>query len=58
MSDRLDNPAFATSVGLLRWALNMNDIVAFVDSRKSETIISGGEKLMDRIKRYLKLLVP
>lgn len=58
MSDRLESPAYATSVGLLRWALNMNDIASFVDGEKPAVFNSGGEKLVDKIKRYFKLLIP
>jgi cell division protein FtsA len=58
MSDRLETPAYATTVGLLRWALNMNDIASFVDGDKPIVFNSGGEKLVDKLKRYFKLLIP
>jgi cell division protein FtsA len=58
MADRLDSPAFSTSVGLLRWALNMSDYSAYVGGQIANPIISGGESLWEKIKRFFKLLTP
>jgi len=60
MTDRLDSPAYATSVGLLRWALNMSDFSTFVGSRPSHSVGVGigGGSILERIKSFLKLLMP
>lgn len=63
MVDRLDSPAFATSVGLVRWALNMSDFSVFVGNQPPVKIPgglmnTGGESFWEKIKKFLKLLVP
>jgi cell division protein FtsA len=58
MADRLDSPAFSTSVGLLRWALNMSDYSAYVGNKIPNPMISGGETLWEKFKRFFKLLTP
>jgi cell division protein FtsA len=58
MADRLESPAFATSVGLLRWALNMSDYSSFVGNKIGGNISAGGETIWDRMKRFFKLLMP
>jgi cell division protein FtsA len=59
MSDKLESPAYSTSVGLLRWALLMSDL--FIEpeprSRRSQRSAQGGVK-WDPIKEFLKKLLP
>jgi cell division protein FtsA len=59
MSDKLESPAYSTSVGLLRWALLMSDL--FIEpgsrSRRPPRNPSGGIK-WDPIKEFLKKLLP
>jgi cell division protein FtsA len=59
MSDKLESPAYSTSVGLLSWALLMNDL--FIEpeprSRRSQRTAPGGVK-WDPIKEFLKKLLP
>jgi len=59
MSDKLESPAYSTSVGLLRWALLMSDL--FIEpeprSRRSQRMAPGGVK-WDPIKEFLKKLLP
>ena len=59
MSDKLESPAFSTSVGLLRWALLMSDLFIEIGprSRRSARSSSGGIK-WDPIKEFLKKLLP
>jgi cell division protein FtsA len=58
MSDKLDSPAYATSVGLLKWALNVSDYYAYVDSQEPKTNSSGGRTLKDWIKEIWKIITP
>lgn len=57
--DKLDSPAYSTSVGLLRWATTMrdHDVAAASGNRKRRT---KGEKNMsfDSIKNWLGRLLP
>ncbi len=59
MSDKLESPAYSTSVGLLRWAYLMSDL--FIEpephSRRSQRMAPGGVK-WDPIKEFLKKLLP
>jgi cell division protein FtsA len=56
MVDRLDSPAFSTSVGLLRWAILMNEIPT-QGSRRRETSTGGGID-WEKIKSWLRRLLP
>lgn len=58
MVDRLDSPAYATSVGLLKWALSMSDYSSFVRDGSGKTQKFGGETLLDKLKRFYKILMP
>lgn len=58
IADRLDSPAFATSVGLLRWAFNMSDYSSYVRGDRSSSINLGGESLLEKLKRLFKVLTP
>ncbi len=57
--DRLNSPAYATSVGLLRWAITMHaNELAFGKPKRSRR--AKGEKSMDlgNVKDWLKRLLP
>jgi cell division protein FtsA len=62
MVDRLDSPAYSTSVGLLRWAFLMSEFSPQREkrrpgsSRTSET--QGGELNWEKIKDWLRRLLP
>jgi cell division protein FtsA len=63
MTDRLYSPAYSTSVGLLRWALLMNEFSAMGPSRRSGPRRSSGESAggaldWENIKNWLKRLLP
>jgi len=63
LTDRLDSPAFSTSVGLLRWALLMNEFSPQGESRRASRYISasdsqGGDSNWEKIKNILKRLLP
>jgi cell division protein FtsA len=58
--DKLNSPAYSTSVGLLRWAIAMREHdIAFSDGGKKRRR-SRGEKSMnfDAIKNFIKRLLP
>lgn len=59
MSDKLESPAFSTSVGLLRWALLMSDLFVEIGPRSRRPVRNspGGFK-WDPIKEFLKKLLP
>jgi cell division protein FtsA len=54
--EKLNSPAYSTSVGLLRWALTMHGQDLAMGSRRR----SKGENLvnLDGIKNFLKRLLP
>ncbi len=54
MTDQLISPAFATSVGLLNWALLMNEIA--LQPRRRATL--GGVANWEKIKDILRRLLP
>ena len=58
--DKLDSPAYSTSVGLLRWAATMRDHDAVLSSGYNKNRRSKGEKNMDfeAIKNWMKRLLP
>jgi cell division protein FtsA len=64
MVDRLDSPAYATSVGLLRWALLFNEVTASGSRKKKIIQHQGGETGpsgpvdMEKIKNWLRRLLP
>jgi len=59
MADRLSSPAYSTSVGLLRWALMMNELVAPEGERRRERVNrSGGSLDWETIKGWLRRLLP
>lgn len=58
--DKLDSPAYSTSVGLLRWAATMRDNDVVLSSGFNKRRRSKGEKNMDfeAIKNWMKRLLP
>ncbi len=59
MTDRLDSPAFSTSVGLLRWAMLMNEVSPeAAASRRPRGRSERGYVDWDRVKGWLKRLLP
>lgn len=57
MVDRLHNPAFSTSVGLVKWAMLMDEYDPIVAAR-SETISHGNGQNWSRIREVLKRFLP
>jgi cell division protein FtsA len=64
MVDKLIGPAYSTSVGLLRWALLMSEIVPQAGSRGRRSAIAVRENQTeggtnwDKIKHFLRRLLP
>ena len=59
MVDRLNSPAYATSVGLLHWALNMHDHeLAIGKPRRSRRAKGEPNMNLDNVKDWLKRLLP
>lgn len=58
--DKLNSPAYSTSIGLLRWATAMHDHEIAVSSGNKQRRGSRGEKNMnfDAIKNWMKRLLP
>jgi len=56
MVDRLNSPAYSTSVGLLRWAVLMNEASPQVVKQRISS--SGGGMTWEKVKDILKRLVP
>src|SRR5215207_2695806 len=52
--DRLNSPAYSTSVGLLRWAMSMHDH----DLGGERSRRSKGEKNMDVVKKWIDRILP
>lgn len=57
MVDKLDSPAYSTSVGLLRWAVLMNDVSPQQGGRRRNHTQGGGLD-WERIKNWLRRLLP
>jgi cell division protein FtsA len=66
MTDRLDSPAYSTSVGLLRWAFLMSEFSPQGSGRRSSSVRGpgsegrggGGGFDWDKIKEWLRRLLP
>lgn len=58
MTDRLDSPAFSTSVGLLRWGMLMNEVLPEASLRRPRS--RSGSSLVDweRVKGWLRRMLP
>lgn len=57
MVDRLNSPAYSTGVGLLRWAVLMNDVSSVQVSRRRVSS-NGGSMDWDRVKGLIRRLLP
>ncbi len=55
MTDQLNSPAYATSVGLLRWAILMNEIALY--SSRGRKLFGGGIN-WDKLKNVFRRLLP
>lgn len=60
MTDKLGSPAYSTSVGLLRWALLMNDITPQADPRRERgnTSYASSNPTWESVKNFLRRLLP
>lgn len=60
MTDRLESPAYSTSVGLLRWALLMSDITPQNNSRRDHPGSSNpsSNPTWEGLKNFLRRLLP
>ncbi len=58
--DKLNSPAYSTSVGLLRWALTMHEHEVAIASRARRRRRTKGDKSMDfdAVKNWMKRLLP
>jgi cell division protein FtsA len=56
MTDKLNSPAYSTSVGLIRWALMMNEFMPQSDKRRN--IPKGGQSNWENFLNFLKRLLP
>ncbi len=58
MSDRLNSPAFATSVGLLKWAFLYNEFLPSEPSKSSLGGLPGEHQAWEVVKEWLRRLLP
>lgn len=59
MTDRLNSPAFSTSVGLLRWGAFMNEIASQGPARRVRTVMQGdGDDWKSKVRKFLSNLLP
>jgi cell division protein FtsA len=58
MSDKLDSPAYSTSVGLLRWALLMTDIYVQPTRQGIRIGTATGGIEWESVKNFLRRLLP
>lgn len=63
MVDRLNSPAFSTSVGLIKWAFLMSELLPQGDRKRSGVLrvgsdIQGGSSRMEKIKNWITRLLP
>jgi cell division protein FtsA len=61
MVDKLDSPAYSTSVGLLSWAVHYGVIHSAGSTKRSKTSmapIQGGGTSMDKFKSFMRRLLP
>src|SRR5512139_3263717 len=52
MTDRLDSPAYSTSVGLLRWAMLMSDITPQPDHRRNNSGNGSSNPTFEGLKNF------
>jgi cell division protein FtsA len=53
LTDQLDSPAYATSVGLLTWALLMSESSQYIDHKGPKQMQNWTEQLKDLLRRLL-----
>jgi cell division protein FtsA len=53
LTDQLDSPAYATSVGLLEWALLMSEADQYIERHGPKTSTDWTERLRDLLRRLL-----
>lgn len=58
MVDRLDSPAFSTSVGLLRWAFQYSEYSPQEGIRRPRFQMQSDSPQLDKVKSWLKRLLP
>lgn len=58
MVDKLDSPAFSTGVGLIRWAILMNEVVSPMPGRRRAVSGGNGSMEWESIKGFLRRLLP
>ncbi len=58
MTDRLHSPAFATSVGLLKWAYLYNEFLASNPSQNARDGLTGNHQTWETFKDWLRRLLP
>jgi cell division protein FtsA len=58
MVDRLDSPAFSTSVGLLRWAFQYSEYSPQEGIRRPRFQTQSDSPQLDKVKSWLKRLLP
>jgi cell division protein FtsA len=58
MIDRLDSPAFSTSVGLLRWAFQYSEYTPQDGIRRPRFQMQSDSPQLDKVKSWLKRLLP
>lgn len=63
MVDRLNSPAFSTSVGLIKWAFLMSELLPQGDRKRSSVLrvgsnTQGGSTRMEKIKNWISRLLP
>ena len=58
LTDRLNSPAFSTSVGLLRWALTMHEHEPGRRARRGRRLKGDANMNLDGVKDWLKRLLP
>jgi len=58
MSDKLESPAYSTSVGLLRWAILMNDLFVEPSRRPGHPRGQSGGTSLESLKEFIRRLMP
>jgi cell division protein FtsA len=53
LTDQLDSPAYATSVGLLEWALLMSETDQYIERHGPKTSVNWTDRLRDLLRRLL-----
>jgi cell division protein FtsA len=58
MIDKLDSPAYSTSVGLIKWALLMSEFSPGATATRRDYPVQYENVNMDRMKGWLRRLLP